>query len=390
MKTAETKKLVLLNDMGHIARTFIWQGDSAHLIKRLDTKRVELQMDLNGLKSAKVPFVEICKLDRTTLEKTALKLDQSLGAEFGRLKGTLQFAAEELPIEPDLRVKEDDQRLAYGSLMAIVVISVGFMSFILTRPTMTSSIQQELKQHVVQIVKKIPTKPPTQMAEQKFENRQLSQNVKTTSKTASIRRMGALAVLGSMNKGSQKGGIDLGAVNTTAGPGLGGNAGSGGVQTSLYGKGLMSAPLGAGGNMQGGGGYSTKGKGGGQAGYGKLSLVGSSGSQLIPLGKEALVQGGLDFDLVADVIQKNLGQIRFCYEQGLQSDPALAGRVEIAWTINGNGQVIGASVANTTLNSRIVEDCILLRLRSWKFPLPQGGVDVKVSYPFNLRRQGQG
>jgi hypothetical protein len=32
----------------------------------------------------------------------------------------------------------------------------------------------------------------------------------------------------------------------------------------------------------------------------------------------------------------------------------------------------------------------MMRLKTWKFPLPEGGVDVKVSYPFILRRAGQG
>jgi hypothetical protein len=162
------------------------------------------------------------------------------------------------------------------------------------------------------------------------------------------------------------------------------------VQTTLYGKGLVAAPIGAGSNMEGGGGYGTKGKGGGQAGYGKLSLIGSAGTSAIPLGKEALVEGGLDRDLIAEVINRNMGQIRFCYEQALQGDPGLAGRVAVGFTIGGNGQVKIAGVESTTLNSKLVEDCILLRLKSWKFPMPSGGVDVKVSYPFVLRRAGQG
>ncbi|RYZ78956.1 MAG: AgmX/PglI C-terminal domain-containing protein [Proteobacteria bacterium] len=43
-----------------------------------------------------------------------------------------------------------------------------------------------------------------------------------------------------------------------------------------------------------------------------------------------------------------------------------------------------------SMNSKIIEDCIVMRLKTWQFPLPQGGVDVKVSYPFVLRRAGQG
>ena len=223
------------------------------------------------------------------------------------------------------------------------------------------------------------------------ENQQVeTKQIKVTSKTASIKRLGALAVFGSMKNSPQKGGINLGAVNTTAGPGLGGTGGSGGIQTSLYGKGLVAAPLGAGANMQGGGGYGTKGKGGGQAGFGKISLVGSAGLDPIPLGKEALVEGGLDRDLIDEVIKRNMGQIRFCYEQGLQGDPSLAGRVAVDFVIGGSGLVKAASIANSSLNSNPVQECIVMRLKTWKFPLPQGGVDVKVSYPFVLRRTGQG
>ena len=197
-----------------------------------------------------------------------------------------------------------------------------------------------------------------------------------------------IALRGSSKNSKQKGGVNLGQVKTTAGPGLGGTAGSGGVQTSLYGRGLVAAPVGKGGNIKGGGGYGTKGKGGGKAGYGKLSLVGSAGNAPIPLGKEAIVQGGLDRDLISAVIERNKGQITFCYEQGLQGDPTLGGRVAVNFEIGSNGRVRTAGILNTTLHSSMVENCIIRRLKSWKFPLPEGGVNVKVSYPFLLRRRG--
>jgi hypothetical protein len=203
-----------------------------------------------------------------------------------------------------------------------------------------------------------------------------------------VKRMGALAVLGSLNSGKQKGGLNLGQIETSAGPGLGGLQGAGGMQTTLYGKGIIAAPVGVGGKADGAGGYGTKGKGGGQAGYGSTSLIGSAGTELIPVSTDALVEGGLDRDAIAEVIARNLGQVRFCYEQGLQGDPGLAGRIAIDWTIGAQGAVRTARVASTSMNSKTVEDCILMRLKSWKFPLPAGGVDVKVSFPFVLKRVG--
>ncbi len=385
------KKLVLENREGRVARVFMfgpgaWDGEKpAVLVQRLDTRRLEIHRDTDALARGRVKFREIAKVERAALEKAPLEI-----SDFGRLR----LVAEVPKTVGDMPMLESDNRLWRLTLLLVASIMGVFVGFLLGRPTMTAGMEAELKQQVVQIVKKIPLKAPLKaVPNARIDAARVdakAQTVKTTNKTAAIRRMGALAVLGSLGKGNQRGGVDLGAVDATAGPGLGGSGGSGGAQESLYGKGLVAAPVGAGGNLQGGGGYGTKGKGGGQAGYGRLSLVGSAGTNPIPLGKEAIINGGLDFDMVAGVISKNIGQIRFCYEQGLQGDPQLAGRVEVAWTINGNGQVAVAGVANTTLNSKIVEDCILLRLRSWKFPLPEGGVDVKVSYPFLLRRSGQG
>ncbi|HVK61699.1 MAG TPA: AgmX/PglI C-terminal domain-containing protein, partial [Bdellovibrionales bacterium] len=158
------------------------------------------------------------------------------------------------------------------------------------------------------------------------------------------------------------------------------------VQTTLYGKGLVAAPLGAGANVNGGGGYGTKGRGGGQAGYGKMSLIGSAGTSVLPLGHEALIEGGLDMSSIEDVILRNMAQVRYCYEQGLQVKPSLKGRVKVSFVIGARGRVRTAGVANTTLGSNQVESCIVSRLKTWKFPQPEGGFDVKVSYPFSLQR----
>lgn len=375
--------LAFENDDGVVVRMLAWpenESDTLTVVRRKDTRRVELLASTAALESKKVKFDTLATVSRVDLKSGEYKI-----AGVGRL-------ALASPTTATLKNEVPSEEVSYwrSSVAAVIVGVAVFMSILMTRPKDNPKIDAELKQQVVQILKRIKVQPkPVQqnVADSRVE---APKPVKPVNKTASIKRMGALAVFGSMKTGSQKGGVNLGAVNTTAGPGLGGNAGSGGVQTSIYSKGLVAAPLGAGGNMQGGGGYGTKGKGGGQAGYGQLSLVGSAGTSPIPLGREAIVGGGLDRDLIADVINRNLGQIRFCYEQGLQGDPALAGRVAVDFTIGGQGQVKVAAVGSTTLNSKLVEDCILLRLKTWKFPLPEGGSDVKVSYPFALRRTGQG
>lgn len=380
---SEVKKLGLENKDGVVVRAMAWpasEAESATLVKRHDTKRLELLASVQGLKNQKIGYDTLAVIERAAVASTPVAIEG-----IGRL---VAMSSDAVTLKNEVMSADSDRNWRL-SVSAVALGAIVFLSIVMTRPLENAKLEQQLKQQVVQIVKNIPVKPqPVQQAVSKTV--ETTQTVKPTNKTATIKRMGALAVLGSLKTGSQKGGLNLGAVNTTAGPGLGGTGGSGGAQTSIYAKGLVAAPLGAGGNMQGGGGYGTKGKGGGQAGYGKLSLVGSAGTSPIPLGREAIIEGGLDRDLIADVVNRNMGQIRFCYEQGLQGDPALAGRVAIGWIIGGNGQVKTASVESTTLNSKLVEDCILLRLRTWKFPLPDGGSDVKVSFPFVLRRTGQG
>lgn len=378
----DMRRLVLEDFDGNIIRAFQWVGDNAEVVRRSDTRRLEVMPNTQTLEQSGIAFERVGKVNLKDLSNKPL-----LVGKLGHLK-----LVENID-KTDLNLKHDDESesKAWRAILAgVVLFALLMLTIIMVRPnTPSEKMEQELKQEVVKIFKAAPPKPKMDPSIQ-MQNTESQQQVTKTHTTNTLKRMGALAALGSLKSGKQKGGLNLGAANTTAGPGLGGNAGSGGVQTSLYARGITSAPLGAGGNIQGAGGYGTKGKGGGQAGYGTLSMVGSAGDTTIGLAQEATVATGLDNDAIAAVINRNIGQIRFCYEQGLQGNPSLNGRVAVDFTIGGNGLVKAAGIDSSTMGSKIVEDCIVMRLRTWKFPLPQGGVDVRVTYPFVLRRAGQG
>lgn len=372
------KKLVLENEQNKVTRTFHWDGQLAYVICREDTRRVELHSELGGLDADKIYYRQLAVVDPQVISKQPISIE---GRSRLRLVEKVDGAlAESMPVE------KEDKRIFYYALALVLLLNFSFMGLLFTAPKEVAN-NEEVIQQVVQIVKKIP---PKEVKPQIITKDTATVKADVKKRFDGIKRLGALAVLGSLDNSKQKGGLNLNAVNTTAGPGLGGTGGSGGVQTSIYAKGITSAPLGAGANMAGGGGYGTKGKGGGQAGYGKLSMVGSAGNMPVPLGREAIAEGGLDMDEISEVIRRNMGQVRFCYEQGLQGDPSLAGRVGIRFVIGGNGQVKLADVENTTLNSKQIEECVVQRLKSWKFPLPAGGVDVKVSYPFAFNRTSNG
>ena len=128
----------------------------------------------------------------------------------------------------------------------------------------------------------------------------------------------------------------------------------------------------------------TQGKGGGKNTHSFGSLaggkVGSGGVGLIE--DESEVTGGLDRDIIAQYIKSQLGQILYCYERQLSAQPDLFGKVAIRFEIGSAGEVTSQKIGDTTLKNSSVEGCILNRVAAWKFPAPQGGTKVLVTYPF--------
>jgi outer membrane biosynthesis protein TonB len=90
----------------------------------------------------------------------------------------------------------------------------------------------------------------------------------------------------------------------------------------------------------------------------------------------------LDKEVIARVIRSNLGQIRYCYERQLSANPDIYGKVKVVFTIGSGGGVTTQKIGNTTLKNAMVEGCMLRRIAGWKFPIPEGGTSVLVSYPF--------
>jgi hypothetical protein len=102
----------------------------------------------------------------------------------------------------------------------------------------------------------------------------------------------------------------------------------------------------------------------------------------------ALAPPGYDRDLVLKVVKRHQNQIRFCYESELNKTPELAGKVTVAWTIDGTGAVSIAQVAESGLRNEAVENCIVQRVKSWKFPEPQGGQEVSITFPWVFQVAG--
>lgn len=171
--------------------------------------------------------------------------------------------------------------------------------------------------------------------------------------------------------------------------GLKGGAAMGDAQ-GVGGLGSRGTGTGGGGTALGIGGLGTQGTGRGAGGSGGIDLGGRGKSitKVIP-GKTTVV-GGLDKDVIAKVIRRHQGEIKYCYESELNKEPSLAGKVAVAFTIDPTGAVSDANVSETTLNNSKAEQCMLARIRRWKFPEPKGGGVVSVTYPWLFSPAGAG
>jgi TonB family protein len=96
----------------------------------------------------------------------------------------------------------------------------------------------------------------------------------------------------------------------------------------------------------------------------------------------AEVEGGsLDPDKIAVVVKRRLAAVKGCYEKQLNRNPDLRGKITVRFTIGPTGAVVDISTESNTMGDDEVAQCIMNRMRGWRFPKPEGG-SVTVSYPF--------
>lgn len=415
------RRLILENKMGQKIRSMRVQTEQAHLVYRADTRRVELTSDLSVLDAQGIQYDLIKTLNVSSLEKAPVTL-----ANIGKLHIALEKEpivenAYNLPQEDDkaklnalLKKSGIGHLIAVAVLILLSVVVNYFKKEAVTEPQLVTIIVPE------KVEAPAPEKKPVEVSQNKIQP-QVQKHAKVTNRTiikpktqkvlvrkqiptrkaapviaqksdSSLKRVGALAALGGIKTGAMDAqGLDAQSMKNirSAGRGFGGggvgDVGTGGVRGMMNGSGLIAGSAGSGGRAQSAGGYGTKGVGGGRAGYGKVAIVGGSAGLSLPT-DEAEVQGGLDMNQIAAVINKNKGQIIYCYEKGLQAEPELRGRVAMQFVIGAAGKITTLKVAQSSLGSRTVETCMASKMRSWQFPQPVGKVDVDVFYPFDLRR----
>lgn len=404
MSTA--KLLILENRLGQKVRTFAVDSESLNIVYLTGSRRIEAVSNLKSLDSNEIEYRLLQTVNLANLGEQGVALEDlgHLRLADGTKTASPTYQLPEENDEEQLKVMLKKTSLAHLAAVLSLMMGAWIWASYFTKAEepllVTIEVPQEKK------VQKAQPRPHVKVAEKKVKRTnkvyrpKAQAKLKTkpykvnTAKAKDVSRFGALAALGGTAKGTRGyEGLDNNSMKAIRSAGVGsggggvGSAGRGGIKGYLPGNGLIAGSAGEGsGKAQSAGGYGTKGTGGGRAGYGKISLVGGTSAVSLPLDEEASIEGGLDRDQIIAVINKNRGQIVYCYEKGLQAQPSIGGRVAVDFVIGPAGRITTAKVAQSSLGSRMVENCMLQRMKTWQFPRPVGNVNVDVLYPFELMR----
>lgn len=408
--------LILLDNAGNTTRFINWNSEEIHFIKSSRSARLETKSDIDKKQIQSAYFHKAFKVSEITEKSKAVISDRVF------IKKVAQEELFTFSKSEDLTDKDDQKyrkTLIWSSYAHVAVIFIGFVIWgiqklfftevkpvveipitlvpkaVVAKPkvvvkTSTKKIKQKVKQANSKKTNSIKAKLPNRVATKgKSFSKSQSQSV---SAQKNVNKLGALAALGGMTNGNA-GHAGLKLDSALKGSGNGNSSGKsslGRVNTGFAGKGLLSSGRGGNTLSKGPTGYGTKGRSGGRVGYGKQNIGGSSEGFELPLQGGGSVAGGLEMSQIEAVIRQNIGQIFYCYEKGLQTKPELDGRVVTKFQINGSGNVKFANVGQSSLRSSSVENCMISKIKGWKFPKPYGNVDVNVSYPFTLKRARHG
>jgi TonB family protein len=169
---------------------------------------------------------------------------------------------------------------------------------------------------------------------------------------------------------SSKGGLETAAVGSAPSGFRGGPAGGAGGEGTTYeklradqiGGGMKTGPV-AGGTKQ-------------EVAEIKVRL-GSLGAGVGP--------GKADPEAVGKIFRNRQSAYRSCYEARLRVKPDLEGKITISVTISPAGTVMNASVTENSTGDAEVGECIIQRVRTWRFPQPEGG-EVTFTYSMVLQK----
>lgn len=99
---------------------------------------------------------------------------------------------------------------------------------------------------------------------------------------------------------------------------------------------------------------------------------------------EVTTNGRLDPAVIQRIVRLNQGRFVGCYQQGLQGNPSLEGRVAVRFVIGREGNVdVAQDTGGSDMPDMNVRSCVVKAFYGLSFPQPAGGI-VSVNYPLTF------
>jgi hypothetical protein len=92
------------------------------------------------------------------------------------------------------------------------------------------------------------------------------------------------------------------------------------------------------------------------------------------------VAGPLPEEVIERIVRQNFGRWRLCYENGLRTNPELAGQIVVRFAIDKTGAVEGAKSPSATLDDPNVVACAVRSFGNLSFPEQEKKGTVHVMY----------
>lgn len=90
-----------------------------------------------------------------------------------------------------------------------------------------------------------------------------------------------------------------------------------------------------------------------------------------------------DADPIRSGIRKRQGHLTHCYEEALQENPNVQGRIEVEWQVV-QGNITQARILSNTTDDADMATCVIRKIESWRF---DRSVTDTVVWPFEFRRR---
>lgn len=98
---------------------------------------------------------------------------------------------------------------------------------------------------------------------------------------------------------------------------------------------------------------------------------------------------GYDEGAIRRAVRSHMGELRKCYEDGLQKDNNLQGKIVLSWAITDQGE--SKDVATVSGINKNLDECFVRSVQKWKLaPAPKGNTHTVKNFTFALTKLPNG